>query len=93
MILEVKLEVKKNYTCIQPELNQSLLGGTCSQLHLHTLPLCHWGHGIPSQLVLYMSPVAYLGMMFTPKGYRKCYICPGSVFRCEFNGDVRLVIR
>src|ERR1700732_3196803 len=40
-----------------------------------------------------MSPVAYLGKVFPPKGYRKCYICPGLVLQREFNGDVCLVIR
>ena len=66
---------------------------TYSQWYLHALPLCHWGHSILGKLVLYMSPVAYLGKVFTPKGYRKCYICPGPVFWRKFNGDVCLVIR
>ena len=41
----------------------------------------------------YMSPAAYLRNMFKPIGYRTCYICLGPVFRCEFNGDVRFMIR
>ena len=39
-----------------------------------------------------MSPVAYLGNVFAFIQYRTYGICPGPVFRCEFNGGVRLVI-
>ena len=66
---------------------------TCSHLCQHTLPLHHWGHDISRKLVLYMSPVAYLGNVFKPIGYRTCYICPGPVFQCEFNGNVHSMIR
>jgi len=37
--------------------------------------------------------MAYLGNVFKSKGYRTCYICPGLVFQCEFNGDVCFMIR
>src|SRR5882762_10785828 len=40
-----------------------------------------------------MSPVAYLGNVFKPKGYGTCYICPGLVLQCEFNGNVCFTIR
>jgi len=40
-----------------------------------------------------MSPLAYLGKAFKPKGYRACYICPGLVFQCEFNSDVHFMAR
>jgi len=33
------------------------------------------------------------GKVVILKAYRACYICPGLVFQCKFNGDVRLVIR
>ena len=35
---------------------------------------------------------AYLGNAFTHVQYRMCYICLGTVFQCEFNHDVNLVI-
>ena len=66
---------------------------TYSHLCWCTLPLHDGGHDIPSKLVPYMSPVTYLGNAFKLKGCRTCYICPGPVFRCEFNGDVRFTIR
>ena len=44
------------------------------------------------ELVLCMPPLAYLGKTFKSKGYRTCYICPGPVFQCEFNGNVHFVI-
>jgi len=77
-------------TRIEPKVQMS---GTYSCLCWGTLPLHHWGHDISSKLVLYMSPVPYLGNVFKPKGYGTCYICPGLVFQCEFNGDVRFTIR
>jgi len=77
-------------TRIEPKVQMS---GTYSHLCWRALPLHHWGHDIPSKLVLYMSHVAYLGNVFKPKGYGTCYICPGPVFRCEFNGDVHFTIR
>src|ERR1700676_3921187 len=76
-------------TRIEPKVQMS---GTYSHLCWRTLPLHHWGHDIPSKLVLYMSHVAYLGNVFKPKGYETCYICPGPVFQCEFNGNVHFII-
>ena len=67
--------------------------GTCSHPCQRALPLYHWGRDIPRKLVLYMSSAAYLGNAFKPIGYRTCYICPGPVFRCEFNGNVCFMIR
>ena len=61
--------------------------------YTHALPIYHWGHIIYSKLVLYMSPMAYLGKVFTLKGYRTCYILQGPVFQCKFNCDVHCVIR
>ena len=61
--------------------------------HWTTGPLYHWALVTHTKLVLYMSPVAYLGKVVTPKAYRTFYICPGPVFRYEFNGDICLVIR
>jgi len=60
---------------------------TYGHLCWHALPLYHWGHDISSKLVLYMSPVAYIGNVFKLKGYGTYYICPGLVFQCEFNGN------
>jgi hypothetical protein len=40
-----------------------------------------------------MSPMAYLGKVFTLKRYRTCYILQGPVFQCEFNCDIYWVIR
>jgi len=84
-----KSEVKWNITiAYRRDWTTASTPGLIDISYVHTLPLCHWGHVICSKLVLYMSPMAYLGKAFTPKRYRTCYILQGPVFRCKFNRDV-----
>jgi len=49
---------------------------TLKQALLATVP----GLVTHRKLVLYMSPVAYLGKPVTSKAYGTFYICPGPVF-------------
>jgi hypothetical protein len=93
---QVKLqsEIKWNISIVYIEnWTTASTSGPIEISYIHTLPLHHWDHVIYSKLVQYMSPMAYLGKVFTPKGYKTCYILQGPVFQCEFNRDVHWVIR
>ncbi len=84
-----KSEVKWNITiAYRRDWTTASTPGPIDISYTHAWPLHHWGHVICSKLVLYMSPMAYLGKAFTPKRYRTCYILQGPVFRCKFNRDV-----
>ena len=54
----------------------------CTLYHYATVAIIF----IPN--LYYICTLAYLGNVFTFIQYRTCYICPGLVFRYEFNGGV-----